>query len=224
MDNEDLLKRYNTGTTTVGIKIKDAVVLLADKRVTMGNYILSRQISKIVPIAKHLAITLAGAVGDNQLLARWLSIEAEQYEREQERPIPPKAAVTLLANILSSSRYFPYWVMNLLAGYDYVEQKPYLFSIDLIGGITEEKIASSGSGSLIAFGILDDLYREDMNVEDAIALGVKAINSSVKRDSASGDGIDIFVITKYGGKFVEFSKKEIVKEEKKEEKEVKKRK
>jgi proteasome beta subunit len=199
----EAIKRMSTGTTTVGIKVKDAVILFADKRVTMGNYILSREISKIIPIANHLAITLSGAVGDNQLLARWLSIEAEVYEREQNKPMPPKAAVTLLANILSSSRYFPYWVMNLLAGYDYTEKKPYLFSIDLIGGITEEKIASSGSGSLIAFGILDEGYKEDMTIEEAINLGLKAVNAAMKRDSASGDGIDIFVITKNGGKFLE---------------------
>jgi len=210
MEEQGNVNKLTTGTTTVGIKAKDGVVLLADKRVTMGNYILSKDIVKIIPFANHLALTLSGAVGDNQLLARWLSIEADKYEREQGKPLRPKAAATLLANILSHSRYFPYWVMNLLAGYDYEEEKPYLYSIDLIGGVTEEKIASSGSGSLIAFGILDTHYRDDLTVEEAVEIGIKAVNAAMNRDSASGDGIDIFVITKEGGRFIQ--KKEKVEE------------
>jgi proteasome beta subunit len=196
--NQEKFDKFTTGTTTVGIKAVDAVVLLADKRVTMGNYILSKEITKIIPFARHLALTLSGAVGDNQLLARWLSIEAERYEREHERLMSPKAAATLLANILSSYRYYPFWVMNLLGGYDHEENKPYLFSIDLIGGVTEEKIASSGSGSLIAFGILDSYYRENITTEEAVNIGIKAVNAAMNRDSASGDGIDIVIINKEG--------------------------
>ncbi|MEM4296478.1 MAG: proteasome subunit beta [Candidatus Anstonellales archaeon] len=220
IENEKDLRKFTTGTTTVGIKASDGVVLLADKRVTMSNYILSKEITKIIPFAKHLAITLSGAVGDNQLIGRWLSIEVQRYEREQEKPMSPKSAAVLLANILSSYRYYPFWVMNLLAGYDYEENKPYLYSIDLIGGVTEERIASSGSGSLIAFGVLDSLYKDGIKVDEAINIGVKAVNAAMNRDSASGDGIDIFVITKDGGRFFKQAKQDKQDNEKSSENEV----
>ncbi len=198
---------FKTGTTTVGITAKDAVILGADKRVTMGNYIHSREITKIIPFAEHLAMTLSGSVGDNQMLGRWMAMEARRYELENGEIISPNAAATMLANILSSHRYYPFWVMNLLAGY--YKGKAYLYSIDMIGGVTLEKVTSSGSGSLIAFGILDEGYKENMNWKDAVKLAVRAINSAMNRDSASGDGVNILVIDEKGYRFL--SKEEIEK-------------
>ena len=121
--------------------------------------------------------------------------------------MPPKAAVTLLANILSSSRYFPYWIMNLVAGH--YEGKGYLYSVDLIGGVSEEKVASTGSGSVIAYGILDSDYKEGMSEKEAVALAVKAVNAAMNRDSASGEGVDVLVIDGKGARFL--SKEQVAK-------------
>jgi proteasome beta subunit len=207
VEEEATVEKLKTGTTTVGLVVKDAVILGADKRATMGNYIHSREITKIIPIAKHLAMTLAGSVGDNQTLARWMSLEAKRYELETGKPMSPHAAATIFANILSSNRYYPFWVANILAGY--YEGKPYLYSIDMVGGVTPEKVTSSGSGSLIAFGVLDKGYKKDMDWKEGVKLVVNAIQAAMHRDSASGDGIDILVIDKNGARFL--SKEEIEK-------------
>ncbi|RME79287.1 MAG: archaeal proteasome endopeptidase complex subunit beta [Methanobacteriota archaeon] len=196
-----MVQKLKTGTTTVGIVAKDAVVIAADKRATMGNFIMSKDVVKIMPFAPHMAMTLSGAVGDNQVLARWMALEARKYRVEHEKPMHPHAAVILLSNILSSSRYYPYWVMNLLAGF--YEGKGYLYSVDLIGGVSEEKVASTGSGSVVAYGILDSGYKEEMSVKEAVSLAIKAVNAAMNRDSASGEGVDVYVIDKNGGNFLD---------------------
>ncbi len=183
------------GTTTVGLVCKDGVVLATEKRATMGNFIASRRAKKIYRIADRVAMTTAGAVGDAQFLARLISVEAKLYEIRKEEKPTIKALATLLSNILNSYRFFPYFVQLLVGGVDV--RGPSIYSIDLIGGAIEEKdIVATGSGSLTAYGVLEDRYSPDMSVDEAVELAVRAIYSAMKRDSASGDGMDVVKITK----------------------------
>ncbi len=183
------------GTTTVGLVCRDGVVLATEKRATMGNFIASRRAKKIYRIADRVAMTTAGAVGDAQFLARLISVEAKLYEIRKEEKPTIKALATLLSNILNSYRFFPYFVQLLVGGVD--ARGPSIYSIDLIGGAIEEKdIVATGSGSLTAYGVLEDRYSPDMSVDEAVELAVRAIYSAMKRDSASGDGMDVVKITK----------------------------
>lgn len=187
------------GTTTVGIVFKGGVILGAEKRATMANYIASREMKKIIPIQDHAAIAVAGLVGDAQAIGRILCVEANIYQLERKRKVSIEALATLLANILNSSKYFPYWIQVLLAGYD---KAPQLFSVDAAGGVSKEKFTSGGSGSLIAYGVLEDNFKENMNEEEAVQLVARALSAAMKRDSASGDGIDIAIIDKNGLRWV----------------------
>ena len=190
-------EKAKKGTTTVGIVAKDGVVLAADKRATMGTLIASKDVEKIAQIDKHLAMTVAGSVGDAQKLVRLMRVQALAYKHEKEEPISVKAAATLLANILSASKFFPYWVQLLLAGYD---EKPRLYNIDLLGGYTEESYTATGSGSPIAYGVLESHIKGVKGVKDAVPVAIKAVWAAMQRDAASGEGIDVVVITKEGVK------------------------
>lgn len=182
------------GTTTVGLVCKDGVVVATEKRATMGNLIASRRAKKIYQVADRVAMTTAGSVGDAQYLARIIKAEANLYEIRKERPVTVKAIATLTSNILNSYRFFPYLVQLLIGGVDY--EGCSIYSIDPIGGAIEEKdIVATGSGSFTAYGVLEDRFSPDMNVDDAVELAVRAIYSAMKRDSASGDGIDVVKIT-----------------------------
>lgn len=181
------------GTTTVGIAFKDGVVIAADKRATMGTFIAAKTVEKIALVDDQLAVTIAGGVGDAQNLVRWLKAEAELYKYGNGRAMTVQGAATLLANILQGSKYFPYLVQLVIAGYD---SKPRLFDLDPFGGLLEEKYVSTGSGSVVAYGILDDAYKEDMGEEEAVKIAAKAVNAAMKRDNATGEGIDLLVITK----------------------------
>ena len=193
-----------TGTTTVGIVCKDGVVLAAEKKSTMGYLVASKESEKIFPVDDHVAITISGASGDALTLVRYMKAECKLFSLENGRKITVKGASTLLANILQSKRwtFFPYMVQLIIAGFDIA---PSIFTLDAIGSVEEEKkFFSTGSGSPVALGVLEDKYKDDISIDDGIDLGVRSIKAAIERDIGSGGKtIDVAVITKEGYKPVE---------------------
>ncbi len=193
--NRETVKK--TGTTTIGLVCKDGIVMASDRRATMGYFIASKDIDKIYAINDHIAMTIAGGVGDAQMLVRWMKAESKLYELKQEKKISVEAAATLLANILAQYKFFPFYVQLLLGGMD---EKPRMFSVDMLGGITEEKMTSTGSGSPIAYGVLEELFQEDKPVEANLPIAAKAVRAAMRRDAGSGENIDLTYITRQGFK------------------------
>ncbi|WP_324735293.1 archaeal proteasome endopeptidase complex subunit beta [Thermococcus sp. SY098] len=192
------------GTTTVGIVCNDGVVLAADMRATIGNMVMSKNVTKIFQIDEHLALAGAGNVGDILSLVRMLRAETKLYRARVGREMSVKALATLTANILNGTKYFPYLGWFLIGGYD---EKPNLYSVDMAGGMTEDKYVSAGSGMEFAYAVLENEYKEDMSVDEGVKLAVKAINTAIKRDIFTGDGILVVKITKEG--YRELDKKEV---------------
>ena len=184
-----------SGTTTVGLVIRDFVVLAADKRATSGFMIASRRVKKIVRLTDYAVMTMAGLVADAQMLADILRSEAKLYELDTGLKMSVKSIAVLLSNILFAYKAFPFIVQVLIGGYDV---KPRLYVLDLFGSLTEEKFAATGSGSPVAYGVLEEHYREDMSLEEAIKVATAAVRAATLRDAASGDGVDIAVVGKSG--------------------------
>jgi len=183
------------GTTTIGLVFSSGVVLATEKRATMGYMIASKKAKKVYQVADRIGMTTAGGVGDAQQLARILTVECNLYQIRRSRPITVGATATLLSNYLNQNRYFPYYVQLLVGGID--ENGPSVYSVDAMGGSTkEEEIVSTGSGSPMAYGVLEDRFVPGMNRDEAIDLAVRALKSAMKRDAGSGEGIHIVVITK----------------------------
>jgi proteasome beta subunit len=195
---------FKKGTTTIGLLCSDGVVLAAEKRATMGNLIANKEVEKIVKIQDHLGLTVAGSVADAQTLGRILKSQCSLYDIQRGRKMSVDSAATLLGNILQASKYFPYWVQILLGGFD---TQPRLYSLDLLGSVLPEKLVSTGSGSPTAYGVLEDKYKENKPVKDNLPIAVRAVKAAMERDSASGNGIDVAVITKTG--FKPLTKEEI---------------
>jgi proteasome beta subunit len=194
-------KQMETGTTTVGVIADGAVVLGADRKATMGYLVSSKHFPKILQLDERLAMTTAGVVGDAQALARYIKAELRLYEFNESSKASVKNAAVLVSNILYSRRMFPYIVQLVIGGYD---KKPRLFSLDPSGGLAEEKeYFATGSGSVIAFGVLEDKFKPDLPVEEAKKLVARAVTAATKRDIASGgDGIDVVVIDSKGYKML----------------------
>lgn len=55
-----------------------------------------------------------------------------------------------------------------------------------------------GSGGTFAYGVLDTNYRYDMSLDEAVALGIRAITSATFKDSASGGVVRIYHVTNKG--------------------------
>jgi len=202
------LKKLKTGTTTVGIVCDKAVVLGAEKKATMGYLVASKRAKKILKIDEHIGMSIAGIVGDAQALERYVKAELKLYRLQEESRIPVKSAATLIANILYSRRFYPYIVQLVVGGYD---NEPRLFSLAPDGSVMEEKeYFSTGSGSPIAFGVLEDSFKKNMNIDDAKKLVIRALKSAIQRDIASGGaGIDVAIIDSRG--FREISEDEVKK-------------
>jgi proteasome beta subunit len=183
------------GTTTVGLVFSSGVILATEKRATMGYMIASKKAKKVYQVADRIGMTTAGGVGDAQQLARILTVECNLYQIRRSRPITVGATATLLSNYLNQNRYFPYYVQLLIGGID--ESGPGVYSVDAMGGATkEEEIVATGSGSPMAYGVLEDRFVPQMSEDAAIDLAIRALKSAMKRDAGSGEGIHIVVITK----------------------------
>lgn len=186
-----------TGTTTVALKCRDGVILAADKRATMGNFISNKEAEKILQVDDKIAATIAGSVGDAQNIVRLLRAEAQLFKMNRRQPMTVKAAATLLSNVLNNNRYYPYLVMSIIAGMD---KGPRVFSIDPVGGLMEEDYISTGSGSPIAYGVLESSFSKDKTVKDNLQIAVRAVKIAQERDSASGNGVALATITSEGFK------------------------
>ncbi|MDR0508797.1 MAG: proteasome subunit beta [Candidatus Methanoplasma sp.] len=185
MSNEDILK---TGTTTIGMKIKDGVILASDQRATMGNIIAHSDVQKVYQLADNLGMTIAGVVGDAQLMVRFIQSEVSIYSMKKGSPMSVKAAATLVGNVMRNGFYLGL----IVAGSDMTGG--HVFSVDAAGGYIEDDFVSIGSGSTFAMGSLEASYKKSMTKKEAIDVVITAFNSSRKRDSASGDGMLISYI------------------------------
>jgi len=194
--HESIEKMALKGTTTVGVVCTDGVILSSDTRVTMGYFVAHKTGKKIYQVDDHIAMTISGSVADAQRVVEVLKVNAKLYKLNNGRPIPIKAASRLVANILFSARLAPLIAQILVGGVD--STGPHVFSLDPLGSLVEEKCVATGSGSPIAYGVLEDKYKEGATIEEILPVVVRAVDSAMKRDIASGNNFDIAVITKEG--------------------------
>jgi len=192
-----------TGTTTIGIICKDVVILAADKRATAGNLIVIKDTEKVFPVMGNMGITTAGTVSDIQLTVKYLKAELNLKEVRTGRKPTVKEAATLLSGMnYTNIRQMGGICQFLFAGYD--NKGPQLFDIYPDGSITnisaDVGFVASGSGSVFAFGVLEDSWKKDMTEEQGVELAFRAVNAALQRDTASGEGIDVLVIDKNGAK------------------------
>jgi len=202
---ENTIGEYK-GTTTVAAVCNDGVIMATDTRATMGNYVASKHAKKVYQITDQLAMTIAGGVAAAQRVVDILKVNAKLYNLEKGRPMPVAAAAMLVSNILFSNREVgaPLPLQALIGGMDLTG--PHVYNLDPYGSLTEEKMVSTGSGSPFAYGVLEDRYKENSTVAEMAPIVVKAVDSAMKRDVASGDNFDVAVITSDG--FKELSEEE----------------
>jgi proteasome beta subunit len=185
------------GTTTCGLVCNDGVVLAADTRASAGFFIADRNVMKIQKVDRHLGMTMAGGVADAQNLVDIMRYNANIFRISNRKLMPIKSAARLCSNVLFNQRYFPYYVQIIMAGHD-PENVGQIYNIDLFGSMTTEKFISTGSGSPVAYGYLESEFREDLNVNDGYKIAINAIAAAIRRNSGTGDHINVVIIDKDG--------------------------
>ncbi|WP_132058478.1 archaeal proteasome endopeptidase complex subunit beta [Halorussus amylolyticus] len=184
VDTSDV-EQLKTGTTTVGLTTTDGVVMVTDKRASLGNMVSSKTAQKVEQIHPNGALTIAGGVSAAQSLIRTLEVENNLYEARRGEDMSMEALSTLTANLLRSGAFLI--VVPILGGVD--EEGGHVYSFDALGGVTEETYTVSGSGSQFALGVLEQDYHEDIGQDEAREVAVRALKSAVERDTASGNGM-----------------------------------
>lgn len=201
-DNENVLK---TGTTTIGLVCKEGIVLAADRRATAGSFIASKKTDKIYQITDEIAVTIAGTASDAQLLVKMTKAELQLKKLRTYR----KTSVKEASNLMSRMVYSNIRKMSMIPGISHFiiggvdDSGFHIFDCYPDGSLEEiDNFVSSGSGSVMVYGVLETLYKPNMPIDEGVKLALKGINAALQRDSASGDGVDVITITKDGFKKV----------------------
>ena len=184
------------GATAVGITYNDGVLLAAEKRVSYGNFVVNKNTKKTFDVTDHVGAACAGMVADMQVLVRQVSALSKIRKLETRRNVEPNSVAKLMSVIMFERRYFPLLTQVVVGGV--TTGKPEIYTLDPLGSVLPDRYAAVGTGAEMALGVMDAEFSEDLDEEKATNLALKAIRSSIQRDSASGDGIDILIINKKG--------------------------
>jgi proteasome beta subunit len=187
------------GTTTIGIKTPQGVVLAADKRATAGYMVANKHVAKIVRISDYCAATIAGTVGEAFNLVETLRAETEIYRVRHDSKLKVSGIANLASSLLQSRKFYALPVQLIIGGFD---EQPNLFMIDFFGSLSKEDYVATGSGSQAALGTAQDKMNQNLTLDQAAEVAARSISSAISWDSATGEGIDLVIVDSNGVKFL----------------------
>lgn len=193
-----MAEMYMPGATTIGIICKDGAILSSEKRVSYGYMVMSKSGKKTFTITNYIGAACAGLIADMQILIRQVAAYAKLYELDHNRQISVKSAAKAMSTILFQTRYFPYLTQTIVGGVD--DEGVSIYVLDPLGSLIPDKYAAVGSGAEIAIGVLETSYKDGLSLKEGKDLVVRAMKSALARDAASGNGIDLLIISKEGTK------------------------
>jgi len=195
-DDQPAQIKFNHGTTCLAFKFKHGVMVATDSRATAGGYIASQEVKKVIEINPFLLGTMAGGAADCQFWERVLAKECRLYELRNKERISVAAASKLLANMVYQYKGMGLSMGTMVCGWD--KKGPGLYYVDDGGQRLEGSLFSVGSGSLFAYGVLDEGYSPDLSVEAAKELATRSIYHATYRDAASGGFVNLYHMKETG--------------------------
>lgn len=185
------------GTTTLAFIFNGGVLVAVDSRASMGSYIGSGSVKKVIEISPYLLGTMAGGAADCSYWERDLALKCRLHELREGRRITVAAASKMLANTVYAYKGRGLSMGTMIAGWD--EKKgAQLYYVDSEGMRLKGQRFSVGSGATYAYGVLDRGYRPDLSIEEAVELGKRSIWHATHRDAYSGGTINVYCITEKG--------------------------
>jgi len=186
------------GTTTLALKCADGIIMATDTRATMlPGLVAHKKVKKVYEVTKNIGMTMAGVPAEAVNLLDILKANANIYQLQRKRIVPVKSVASLASQILFSQRYYPYAVQIVIGGYD--AEGYHLYSLDPFGSAIEDDMIATGSGSPVAYGVLEGGYSEKITLDEGLGLASKAITAAMRRNVYTGDYFDIATITKEKG-------------------------
>jgi proteasome beta subunit len=186
---------YIPGATAVGITYKDGVIMAAERRITLANYVLSKSGKKVFVVTDSVGAVCAGMISDMQNLVREVGVYTKLKELEVKRTLRPGAVAKLMSVLMFERRFSPFITQVILGG---IDDKPKVYVLDPLGSVITDEYAAVGTGAEMAVGVIEAGYTPSMSAKDAKDLLLSAMRAAIARDSMSGNGIDILTIDKSG--------------------------
>ena len=187
--------QFMPGATAVGITFSEGVVLAAEKRVSYGNFVINKNTKKTFPVTDYVGAACAGMIADMQVLVRQVGALAKIRKLETRRNVAPNSIAKLMSVIMFERRFFPLLTQVIVGG---MIDKPQIYTLDPVGSVLPDDYAAVGTGAEMALGVLDAEFKQKLSQDQARELALKAIKSSIQRDSASGDGVDVLITSSRG--------------------------
>lgn len=188
---------YMPGATAVGITYDGGIVLASERRISYGNFVVSKNTKKTFKITDFVGACCAGMVADMQVLAMQMRALTKIRKLELKREIPPNSVAKMMSSLMYERRFYPLLTQVIVGG---VNGDAAIYTLDPLGSVLPDDYAAVGTGAEMALGVLDQEFKKGMKEKDAVTLAVKSIKSAIMRDAASGDGIDVLVIDKTGAR------------------------
>jgi proteasome beta subunit len=188
---------YMPGATAVGITYDGGVVMASERRISYGNFVVSKTTKKTFKITDFVGACCAGMVADMQVLAMQMRALTKIRKMELKREIPPNSIAKMMSSFMYERRYYPLMTQVIVGG---VDGQPAIYTLDPLGSVLPDDYAAVGTGAEMALGVLDQEFKPQMSEADAVKLAVKSIKAAIMRDNASGDGIDILIVDKNGSR------------------------
>ncbi len=181
------------GTTSVGVKCKDGIVLAVDKRVT-SKLVESDSVEKIYQIDEHICAATCGLVADARVLVDRARVESQMNKITYSEPIDVRILVKKICDFkqlyTQHGGVRPFGVALLLAG---ITDRPRLFETDPSGALIEYKATAIGTGRNAVMELFEEKYREDIALNDGIDLALEALQKATE-ESISETTIEIAIV------------------------------
>jgi proteasome alpha subunit len=199
------------GTTTVGLKFKDGVALIVDKRIA-SRLIESKSIEKIFQIDEHIGCATSGLVSDARVLVDHARVVAQVNKVTYAEKINIETLVKRICDFKQNYTQYggvrPFGTALLVAGVD--EQGNHLFETDPSGALVSYKAGSIGAGRNTVMDMFEEEYQEGMDQDAAILLGLKALKKATEEAVLNVKAIEIGMI-KVGETFRRLEESEVEK-------------
>ncbi len=167
-------KTVKLGSSSIGFKCKDGVVIIADRRIK-DKLIVEESSSKIYEIDEHIIASAAGILSDARVLIDRAQLIAQQHRVTYDTPVDTESIIKDISNQKQLSTQYggirPFGVAIMIAGITKNEGK--LYVSDITGNYFEYKATAIGENEERIKEILREKYNDNFSIEDAIKLGLK---------------------------------------------------
>ncbi|CAK9174408.1 unnamed protein product [Ilex paraguariensis] len=198
-ESERTLYPYVTGTSVIGIKYNDGILLVADMGGSYGSTLRYKSVERLKPVGKHSLIGGGGEISDFQEILRKLD-ELILYDNmwDDGNSLGPKEVHSYLSRVMYNRRnkFDPFWNSLVLGGMK--KGQKYLGTVNMIGVHYEDNHVATGFGNHLAQPILRDEWHENLSFEDGVKLLEKCMRVLLYRDRSAINKLQIAKITEEG--------------------------